>query len=241
MLFCSQVVFLDEPSCGVDPQSRRKMWDTLLRYKATDRCVVLTTHSMYEADVLADRKLVIMKGKLRCAGTSVFLKNRFGVGYDLSIEFDLQKTSVADRQKSVQTLTQNIAAEVPNALFPPTWGSNFERLQVQLPKNEMAKYTKLFQTLEGDKAIQMGVTDIGVSMVSLEEVFLRLSKENDTSKASVNTVLWRRCFLTSSALHELASILSQSRACNTLLRQRACLFVYLSLLCVLLTAGARKF
>lgn len=179
-----QIVFLDEPSCGVDPQSRRKMWDTLLAYKAADRCVILTTHSMYEADVLADRKLVIMKGKLRCAGTSVFLKNRFGVGYNLSIEFDVQQTNVDERKKSIQFLTQKISELVPTAIFPRTWSSNFEQLQVQLPKGEMGTYSNLFRLLENEIATKMGVADVGVSMVSLEEVFLKLSKENDKPEVS---------------------------------------------------------
>jgi ATP-binding cassette subfamily A (ABC1) protein 5 len=48
-----------------------------------DRIILLATHFMDEADILADRKAIISKGKLKCVGSSLFLKNRFGIGYHL--------------------------------------------------------------------------------------------------------------------------------------------------------------
>lgn len=49
-----------------------------------DQVILLTTHFMDEADLLADRKAIVSKGKLRCLGSSLFLKNRFGLGYHLT-------------------------------------------------------------------------------------------------------------------------------------------------------------
>jgi len=46
--------------------------------------ILLTTHFMDEADILADRKAVVSKGRLRCCGSSLFLKNKFGIGYHLT-------------------------------------------------------------------------------------------------------------------------------------------------------------
>ena len=66
----------------MDPQSRRSVWD-LLQNLRDDRVILLATHFMDEADLLADRKAVLTKGKLRCIGSSLFLKNRFGLGYHL--------------------------------------------------------------------------------------------------------------------------------------------------------------
>jgi ATP-binding cassette subfamily A (ABC1) protein 5 len=67
---------------GMDPQSRRSVWD-LLQNLREDRVILLATHFMDEADLLADRKAILTKGKLRCIGSSLFLKNRFGLGYHL--------------------------------------------------------------------------------------------------------------------------------------------------------------
>lgn len=77
-----KVIFLDEPTSGVDPLSRRAIWQILQSRKA-NHCIILTTHYMDEADLLADRKAIVRRGTLRCSGSSLFLKNRFGTGYHL--------------------------------------------------------------------------------------------------------------------------------------------------------------
>ncbi|KAI3423876.1 hypothetical protein D9Q98_009710 [Chlorella vulgaris] len=79
-----QVVYLDEPTTGLDPLSRRHLWDLVDRAKR-DRAIVLTTHSMEEADILGDRIGIMARGRLRCIGNSLRLKSRFGSGYRISI------------------------------------------------------------------------------------------------------------------------------------------------------------
>ncbi|EGW15166.1 ATP-binding cassette sub-family A member 3 [Cricetulus griseus] len=76
-LFCFQVVILDEPTSGMDPASRRTIWDLLQAYKQ-DRTILLTTHYMDEADVLGDRIAIMVQGTLQCCGSSVFLKRLYG-------------------------------------------------------------------------------------------------------------------------------------------------------------------
>ena len=73
---------MDEPTSGVDPLSRRGIWDLLKKYKE-GRVLILTTHFMDEADQLGDRIGIMAKGQLKCCGSSLFLKDRFGVGYSL--------------------------------------------------------------------------------------------------------------------------------------------------------------
>ncbi|XP_077550121.1 phospholipid-transporting ATPase ABCA1-like isoform X2 [Haemaphysalis longicornis] len=80
----SQTVILDEPTAGVDPYARRAIWDLMLKYKQ-GRTVIMTTHHMDEADLLGDRIAVINEGRLRCCGSSLFLKTRFGSGYYLTL------------------------------------------------------------------------------------------------------------------------------------------------------------
>lgn len=68
----------------MDLSSRRHMWNVLKEYKK-NRIIVLTTHYMDEADILGDRIGIMAKGKMTCLGSSIFLKNKFGTGYNLSI------------------------------------------------------------------------------------------------------------------------------------------------------------
>ncbi|XP_077470976.1 retinal-specific phospholipid-transporting ATPase ABCA4-like isoform X1 [Stigmatopora argus] len=80
----SKVVILDEPTSGVDPYSRRSIWDLLLKYRC-GRTVILSTHHMDEADLLSDRIAIISKGRLHCCGSPLFLKNCFGAGFYLTL------------------------------------------------------------------------------------------------------------------------------------------------------------
>lgn len=82
-----KIIILDEPTAGVDPYSRRHMWSILQNIKH-GKVILLTTHFMDEADILADRKAVVSKGRLRCCGSSLFLKNKFGIGYHLTLVLD---------------------------------------------------------------------------------------------------------------------------------------------------------
>jgi ABC-type multidrug transport system ATPase subunit len=73
----SKLVLLDEPTSGMDLSSRRTLRNMLKNYKQ-GRIIILTTHYMDEADILGDRIAIMAEGKLRCAGLSLFLKNKFG-------------------------------------------------------------------------------------------------------------------------------------------------------------------
>lgn len=76
----SKILLLDEPTSGMDPNSRRETWNILKRYKQ-DRIVILTTHYMDEAEVLGDRIAIVSHGELLCCGSSLFLKNKFSDGF----------------------------------------------------------------------------------------------------------------------------------------------------------------
>uniref|UniRef100_A0AAQ4P0T4 P-type phospholipid transporter n=1 Tax=Gasterosteus aculeatus aculeatus TaxID=481459 RepID=A0AAQ4P0T4_GASAC len=92
----SKIVILDEPTAGVDPYARRGIWELLLKYKQ-GRTIILSTHHMDEADILGDRIAIISHGKMRCFGSSLFLKKRFGSGYYLTLVRDGTEKMTAQR------------------------------------------------------------------------------------------------------------------------------------------------
>lgn len=70
----------------MDPISRRHVWDIIQNAKK-GRSIVLTTHSMEEADILSDRIGIMAKGRLRCIGNSIRLKSKFGTGFIANVSF----------------------------------------------------------------------------------------------------------------------------------------------------------
>jgi ABC-type multidrug transport system ATPase subunit len=78
-----QVIFLDEPTTGLDPVNKRFIWSMIQKIK-NDKAVILTTHSMEEADFLSDRIGVIVEGNFKCIGTPIYLKQSYGGGYLLT-------------------------------------------------------------------------------------------------------------------------------------------------------------
>ncbi|XP_026306301.1 phospholipid-transporting ATPase ABCA7-like, partial [Piliocolobus tephrosceles] len=80
----SQVVFLDEPTAGVDPASRRGIWELLLKYRE-GRTLILSTHHLDEAELLGDRVAVVAGGRLCCCGSPLFLRRQLGSGYYLTL------------------------------------------------------------------------------------------------------------------------------------------------------------
>lgn len=80
----SRVCCIDEVSSGLDPLSRRKIWDILLAERG-DRSIILTTHFLDEAELLADHIAILSKGSLKASGTSVELKHRLGSGYRVHV------------------------------------------------------------------------------------------------------------------------------------------------------------
>ena len=84
MIGDSKIVLLDEPSSGMDTTARRILWEMLKKNK-NGKIIILTTHYMDEADILGDRIAIMAEGDVQCTGSSLFLKNRYGVGYNLKI------------------------------------------------------------------------------------------------------------------------------------------------------------
>jgi ABC-type proline/glycine betaine transport system ATPase subunit len=101
----------------MDPFSRRFTWNVIRQYRK-DRCIILTTHFMDEADILGDRIAIMSEGQLRCCGSSLFLKKTYGVGYQLTIEkaHDKSRTAAAASRpftdKSVERNNHNGKAVV---------------------------------------------------------------------------------------------------------------------------------
>ena len=86
MMHDPQVLFLDEPSAGLDPQTRLLLWEIVREYNARGRTIVLTTHNMEEADELCERVAIVDHGKVIALGTPEELKSSIPGGYVIRLQ-----------------------------------------------------------------------------------------------------------------------------------------------------------
>ncbi|CAL9192995.1 unnamed protein product [Musa hybrid cultivar] len=172
----SKVIILDEPTSGMDPYSMRSTWQLIKKIKK-GRIVLLTTHSMDEADVLGDRIAIMANGRLRCCGSSLFLKHRYGVGYTLTIVQTSPGVSVATdivhRHVPTATCLSNVGTEISFRL-PLASSTSFENMfrEIENYIRGPSKYQ------ESCSSFCQGIESYGISVTTLEEVFLRVSGDN---------------------------------------------------------------
>ncbi|XP_075792680.1 retinal-specific phospholipid-transporting ATPase ABCA4 [Pelodiscus sinensis] len=209
----AKVVVLDEPTSGVDPYSRRSIWDLLLKYRS-GRTIILSTHHMDEADILGDRVAIISQGKLFCSGSPVFLKNCFGSGFYLTLVRKMKNTSQGGEcgshspscgsqcscscsrcapKDTVEGPEQELDGDV-NELTElihhhvpeaKLIESIGQELVYLLPSKDFKQraYASLFRELEETLA-DLGLSSFGISDTPLEEVFLKVTA--DTYPGSQN-------------------------------------------------------
>lgn len=172
----SRVVFLDEPSSGMDPYTRRTLWDILRGLKAAGRAIILTTHHMEEADILGDRVGIMGEGKLQCLGTSLFLKKRFGVGYTLTLT-KRDDYTLDQEEKTMHLVTTSLpnASRLSNVALEMSFRVPFENVPL---------FPDLLGTLEAALGTY-GIASFSLCVTTLEEVFLRMGASPD---AHVETI-----------------------------------------------------
>ncbi|RHY92148.1 hypothetical protein DYB35_010826, partial [Aphanomyces astaci] len=163
----SQVVFLDEPTSGMDPYSRRSSWEIILNNRY-NRIIVLTTHFMDEADILGDRIAIMAEGELRCCGSSMFLKNRYGAGYN----FSLVKTDDCDTDALIAFVQRHIGDATKVLSNVGT------EISFQLPLDCSHLFAPMFVELDAHLA-RLGVLSYGISVTTLEEVFIKVAEIGD--------------------------------------------------------------
>ncbi|VDO31137.1 unnamed protein product [Onchocerca flexuosa] len=174
-----RIILLDEPTAGMDPASRQAVVELLQRYKR-GRTILLTTHCMDEADLLGDRIAIMVRGRLFCAGTSEFLKNRFGTGYLLSIDLVPRQSSHHSLTQKEQLLTiirKHIPETRKHSITP-------QQITVLLPTESKKSFPNLFIDLE-QNAEKYDINSFGLSLNTLEQVFLKVGELEDANSTAL--------------------------------------------------------
>lgn len=85
------VIYLDEPTTGMDPGAKRNLWNVIGKVRNSGKSIVLTSHSMEECEALCTRLAIMVNGEFKCLGSTQHLKNKFSKGYILTVK--IQKSS----------------------------------------------------------------------------------------------------------------------------------------------------
>ncbi|KAK7843984.1 abc transporter a family member 1 [Quercus suber] len=170
------VIILDEPTSGMDPYSMRLTWQLIKKLKK-GRIILLTTHSMDEADELGDRIAIMANGSLRCCGSSLFLKHQYGVGYTLTLVKSAPTASVASdivyRHIPSATCVSEVGTEISFKL-PMASSSSFESMFREI-ESCMRRSVCNSKTSGSEDKDYLGIESYGISVTTLEEVFLRVA------------------------------------------------------------------
>ena len=150
-----KVIFLDEPTAGLDPQSRRMLWDIVLKLREQGKTILITTHYMDEAQILCDRIAIMDGGQIIALDTSAGLINRLGAQATIDCRLDGKATSSDIRE------------------LPGVTGVRHANERFMVYTTAMQPTLEALLTYAAQSSIPM--TDLQVRTPSLEDVFLDLT------------------------------------------------------------------
>ncbi|XP_061079781.1 phospholipid-transporting ATPase ABCA3 [Conger conger] len=168
------VIFLDEPSTGMDPVARRLLWDAVTRTRESGKAIIITSHSMEECEALCTRLAVMVNGQFKCLGSPQHLKSTFGSGYTL-----LAKVQSELEEAGLQLFKDFIESTFPGSVLKD---EHQGMVHYHLTDKSLT-WAQVFGTMEAAKE-KYGVEDYCVSQISLEQVFLSFAQFQHCAEAS---------------------------------------------------------
>jgi len=163
----ADIIFLDEPTSGVDLTARKKLW-AMLKKRKSDKVIILTTHYMEEAEELGDRIGIMAFGSLKCVGSPLFLNSVYGAGYNLIVLNNSQ-----ENQSENDKVTPFLKSIIPEIEIRRTAG---KEVTYFLPKEKSDKFKSFFTALDAN-ADNLNIKSYGMTTNTLEEIFLKVVKQ----------------------------------------------------------------
>lgn len=159
------IVFLDEPTTGMDPKARRHFWNAIAQFRDHGKPIILTSHSMEECEALCTRLAIMVNGKFKCIGSIQHLKSKFGAGYTL-----LAKMKEIN-QDTINKFFNSIKKSFPNSQMQESY-EGYVHIHVNEPRMSLGA---LFRIIESSKD-KYSIENYTVSQTTLEQVFLNFAR-----------------------------------------------------------------
>ena len=165
----SNIILLDEPTSGMDPISRKTLWDFLKNYQK-NKIILVTTHYLEEAEYLGDRIGIMSDGQFLCCGTSSFLKFKYPCGFYINLLVNSSKFT----EENKKNIFEEIKRYEPNLKIRIASKSVFS-LNIQANNEHILN---IFKFIEKSK-VENGIEDYTVASTSLEDVFLKINNQSN--------------------------------------------------------------
>ncbi|XP_045487538.1 uncharacterized protein LOC111000059 [Pieris rapae] len=174
------LVTLDEPTSGVDPQARREIWSMIMKLRV-NRTILLTTHHLDEAELLSDQVVIMHKGQIHTTGSPIEIKRTLGSGYKLTILYPGGTQDIDEKTRQGLELTRNV---VNNASLVDVTG---DEVEINVPFYDedgvSTDFEVLCSTLE-DSSGRLGYRSYGMECTSLEQVFFNICDQDEVPRNS---------------------------------------------------------
>uniref|UniRef100_A0A8C2JZG5 ATP-binding cassette, sub-family A (ABC1), member 3b n=1 Tax=Cyprinus carpio TaxID=7962 RepID=A0A8C2JZG5_CYPCA len=169
------VIFLDEPSTGMDPVARRLLWDAITRTRESGKAIIITSHSMEECEALCTRLAVMVNGQFKCLGSPQHLKSKFGSGYTLLAKVRMDTEL---EEMDLQLFKDFIESTFPGSLLK----DEHQGMVHYHLTDKTLTWAQVFGVLETAKE-KYSIEDYCVSQISLEQVFLSFAQFQHCAEA----------------------------------------------------------
>lgn len=164
------ILFLDEPTAGVDPVARRKIWETLGYIKSNYNCsIILTSHSMEECEALCTRIAIMVNGSFRCLGSTQHLRSKYGQGYSILIRLK----RINDDVRYSEKVQENLVKRIPSAVLKDSHQCLMQFHVTDVKEKWSTIFTKM---IELDNAFDF--EDYVVSDTTLENIFIMFARNS---------------------------------------------------------------
>ncbi|KAK4876910.1 hypothetical protein RN001_009416 [Aquatica leii] len=160
------VLFLDEPTSGMDPVTKRYIWNVLNRVRDSGKCIILTSHSMEECEALCTRSAIMVNGVFMCIGSTQHLKSKFSDGYTIIV-----KTKVTDLTYNLMAIENFVKDHFADAIIR----EKHHDLITFYIKDKTLPWSQMFGIMERAKSL-LAIDDYSLGQCSLEQVFLSFTK-----------------------------------------------------------------
>lgn len=161
------VIYLDEPTTGMDVATKRYLWNALCQVRDNGKCIVLTSHSMEECEALCTRLAIMVNGNFKCLGSTQHLKDKFAQSYSLMVKVKKYENRITDTvpiEQFIQTNFQNVELREKHQEFLSYYINN-----------RSLTWSQMFGIMEKGKNSNLHIEDYSLGQSSLEQVRIFLN------------------------------------------------------------------